>query len=302
MNLDNLECFIEVARAGNFTRAAQKMYLAQSSVTRRVQRLESELGTMLIDREATAFALTEHGRIVFREGVEVLDKIAAIEMDIRDKGSEANGTVSVGFYGLLNCLDLVRLLKDYMGKHYPRIALEVFYGCVSELDGDIASGRPDILVAMGCELPVFGFTRRILLPRRPLVLVAQGHPFASFQSVRLSQLRDVPLAFWRRSTVPGFYDAFIGQCAQAGFVPSIEETYAGEDSILMSVLSGEVVTVLFEGTQIQLPESIVPIPLVGASLDVDVAFAYRDGAHSDGIAAVSQAFESILSENNLNRQ
>ncbi|MEG0503759.1 MAG: LysR family transcriptional regulator, partial [Raoultibacter sp.] len=68
MNIENLECFVEVASCGNFTKAAERMFLVQSTASRRVQRLEEELGETLIVRDAPFFRLTREGELVFEKG------------------------------------------------------------------------------------------------------------------------------------------------------------------------------------------------------------------------------------------
>ena len=62
LNLDHLACFIEVASQRGFTKAAERLFLSQSTVSRRVSHLEEELGCRLIERTALDFELTPEGK------------------------------------------------------------------------------------------------------------------------------------------------------------------------------------------------------------------------------------------------
>jgi DNA-binding transcriptional LysR family regulator len=66
MNLSQMETFIEVVKLGSLTRAAEKLFLSQPSVTLQIQRLEQEMGCRLIDRKKGHFILTQEGKRYFR--------------------------------------------------------------------------------------------------------------------------------------------------------------------------------------------------------------------------------------------
>lgn len=296
MDIENLRCFIEVSSCGNFTKAAEKMFMVQSTVSRRVQRLERELGVTLVARDAPAFQLTKQGRLVYERGRRILDEIASLEACVHDEGELAQGSVSVGFYGLLNHLDIIRALKAYLEKRYPLVRLDVFYSKVGDMAEDMRRKRFDVAVAPLCELPGKGYVRRTLVERRLIALVPKAHGLARRDSIVAKDLRDEPLVFWKREVVPGFYDALVDQCERAGFSPRFAELHEVEDAIVMSVSSGAGVSVLFDQTFVPVGDDIVQIPIEGMSIPVDVAFAYEQDRRDAGIAAVSRAFEWLSSK------
>ncbi|MEG0374712.1 MAG: LysR family transcriptional regulator [Raoultibacter sp.] len=295
MNIENLECFVEVASCGNFTKAAERMFLVQSTASRRVQRLEEELGETLIVRDAPFFRLTREGELVFEKGREILDQMASLEARVHDKGEQARGSVCVGFYGLLEHLDISGYLHEYLKQWYPHIELTMFYNKVSCIEEDAKRRKPDVIVSLDCELPIDGYTRRMLLERRVVALVPRGHRFAQRSSIDLVDLRDEPLVFWTRSAVPGFFDALTDQCKQAGFTPRYTELYDLEDAIVMSVSAGNGISVFFDKTAVLTGDGVVEVPIDGLRVLVDVAYAYRTDAVSAGIAAVSKAFDEFAS-------
>ena len=73
MNNRQLEYFAETVKLKSFTKAANKLFVTQSALSKAIQSLESELGTVLIDRGAKDFQLTRDGETVFVYASEILD-------------------------------------------------------------------------------------------------------------------------------------------------------------------------------------------------------------------------------------
>lgn len=65
MNLSNLEYFVNVARLGSITHAAEKMYVSQSAVSKMIKQLEQELGVQLFDREGRTIVLNQKGKLFY---------------------------------------------------------------------------------------------------------------------------------------------------------------------------------------------------------------------------------------------
>lgn len=293
MNLENLECFITVASFGNFTRAAEKMFMAQSTVSRRVQKLEDELGETLIVREAPTFKLTKKGLFVFERGRKILEDVASLEASVRDEGKETRGSVKVGFYGLLLHLDIASYTQKFLAEHYPLVKLTTYYNKVSNMTEDRKRQKPDIVVAPQFELPKSGCVVRTLIERKVVALIPREHPFSSRNVICLKDLRDEPMVFWERDAVPGFYDSLVGQCEEAGFSPQLNELYDLEDAIVMSVAAGNGISILFDKTSVPINDDIVQLPVDDLHIPVDVAFAYEEDRLDSSIAAISKAFEII---------
>ena len=73
MELRHLRYFVAVVRQGTFTRAAEALHMAQPPLSRQIQQFEQELGVVLIQRGSRPMRLTEAGRLVFDQAVQVLE-------------------------------------------------------------------------------------------------------------------------------------------------------------------------------------------------------------------------------------
>src|SRR5579864_8155447 len=75
MDLRQLRYFVMLANERNFTRAAERLHIAQPPLSRQIQQLEAELGTELIDRQARPLRLTPMGRLFHEQATQVLGRV-----------------------------------------------------------------------------------------------------------------------------------------------------------------------------------------------------------------------------------
>src|ERR1700722_6715842 len=91
MELRHLRYFVAVAEQLSFTKAAQKLRLAQPSLTRQVRNLEDEIGVRLFDRSSNRLALTEEGRLFLFDSKKLLamcaESVAAVQQMNRGETS-----------------------------------------------------------------------------------------------------------------------------------------------------------------------------------------------------------------------
>ena len=73
--IDGIEAFIQIAELGSFNKAADKLHVTQTGLTRRIQRLEAHVGLKLIDRTTRTVALTSIGREFLPEAQRMLDAV-----------------------------------------------------------------------------------------------------------------------------------------------------------------------------------------------------------------------------------
>ena len=82
MNLSNIETFVAVVKFMNFSKAADSLFVSQSTVTSRIKSLEDELNIQLFAREGKSISLTAVGERFFEHAVKIQELLAATEQDI----------------------------------------------------------------------------------------------------------------------------------------------------------------------------------------------------------------------------
>ena len=96
MNTQELKCFLRVAERSNFTRAAEELYLTPPTVTHHIQKLESELGVQLFQRDSRSVQLTLEGEIFYQDAREIIMKIEAAFSHVNDIRNSKNTFLRIG--------------------------------------------------------------------------------------------------------------------------------------------------------------------------------------------------------------
>ena len=126
MDWDKLKVFYAVAEAGNFTRAALKLGLSQSAISRQISSLEDSLSAPLFYRHARGLFLTEQGEQLYKTAREVFIELSMTEAMIMNRGDKIQGklkiTSSIGF----GATWLTPKIPDFL-KHYPDLQLEFIF-------------------------------------------------------------------------------------------------------------------------------------------------------------------------------
>lgn len=146
MELDDIRAFVAVAEARSVSRAARELHLTQPAVTRRVQRLEAALGTVLCDRRRRPFALTAAGQAA-------LERCRRVLLAVRDVRSAAGGDdlptreIRVGVAHALTEVTLTEPV-DRLRRAFPRVALSLGTGWSRDLLERVRAGALDAAVIL----------------------------------------------------------------------------------------------------------------------------------------------------------
>jgi DNA-binding transcriptional LysR family regulator len=267
VDLRRLRYFVTVAEERNFTRAAERLHVAQPALSRQVRLLEEELGVELMHRTTHVFELTEAGRYLFEHAPALLDTADALEHAMRGFGAGDLGQVIVA-YGTSAGYETAPRLLAAIAERLPE--LEVRTRVMSS--GDIVAGLGDGSIDVGlvrCPEPLPGLESRLLRLESQGVLVHRSQPLASQEHARLGDLRDETVLIHPREANPGHYDAVVGLLRKAGIEPRLKLRGLSFDLAQTPVLQGAAVAVVGESSCVGLPEELRWVPLAPrAALDV----------------------------------
>lgn len=122
--IDGIEAFIQIAEVGSFNKAAEKLNVTQTGLTRRIQRLESHIGLKLIDRTTRTVALTRIGREFLPEAQRMLDAVDRSFERLKTMSRFSSGDVTIASVPSLMYGRLPRVLRSYSTRH-PNNRVEV---------------------------------------------------------------------------------------------------------------------------------------------------------------------------------
>ena len=168
------DLILTIAKEQSFSKAAQKLFIAQPSLSLMVRTLEEQLGTPLFDRSCKPIRLTEAGQ----EYVRAAEQIKGIEHTYKEYILSLNnlegGSLHIGSNQLLSSLVLPKYISQFMLK-YPNIQLSLTDANSTSLENAISTGTLDIVID-NCPLPPDSFEQVLLASEHLLLAVPKAFP------------------------------------------------------------------------------------------------------------------------------
>ncbi|MGK5077686.1 LysR family transcriptional regulator [Janthinobacterium sp. HLX7-2] len=217
MELRHLRYFVAVAEEKNFTRAAERLHIAQPPLSRQIQQLEEELGVQLIEKGSRPLRLTEAGRFFYAHAQELLAKAADLKTMTQRVG-KIDRTLSIGFvastlYGLLP--EIVRRFRE----RYQAVEISFHEMTTMEQLTALKEGRID--VGFGRLRKEDAAIRRIVLREEPLIVaLPMGHRLAAQEGpLKMNDLLHDPLIVYPKAPRPSFADQVLAIFSDRMLVP-----------------------------------------------------------------------------------
>ena len=180
---------VKTVETGSFTRAAQALNYAQSSVSKMVADLEAEWGMTLLERSKRGVCLTLTGEQVLPFLRKVLNDHAELEGQICRMNGIETGVVRIGTFASVAIHWLPNIFSA-LQRDYPGIGYEMLLGDYDEVERWIGEGRVDCGFLRLPTLP--GFDTMLLKQDEYKVVLPVGHPLAVHESVPIEALNGLP--------------------------------------------------------------------------------------------------------------
>jgi len=220
MELRQLAYFVAVAEERNFTRAAQRIPIAQPAISQQIHRLESELSEKLFVRDRRGTRLTPAGEALLPHARATLASAEHAREAVAALSGLLTGRLAFGFVQPLPDRRLAGLLGAFHRQH-PGIELRLIEDETDALLAALATGELDAaLIGLGRydRLPPEVGSR--LVAREPVVVaVHPGHPLSGRGSIALQALREAPMVTLTSSSKQR--SNLEAACRAAGFTPRI---------------------------------------------------------------------------------
>jgi len=188
MDISKLRIFSTVARVGNFTRAAELLFLTQPTVSQQLATLEAQIGAPLIERLPRRLKLTEAGEALLPYAEQILALADAGAEAARAAAGLADRTLRLGAGHTLATYLLPDLLSRYRAR-YPKRVVRISVGNTAELLELVASDAVE-LALVGSPPEHAKLEATPFMHDRLVVIVAPDDPWAKRTSVALEELRE----------------------------------------------------------------------------------------------------------------
>ncbi|MEL6385074.1 MAG: LysR substrate-binding domain-containing protein [Cyanobacteria bacterium J06626_18] len=291
MKLHAFHYFVAVAEELHFGKAAARLQITQPALSRQIHRLETELGIQLLKRTKRTVELTEAGVAFLSEIRKALQQVdAAVQVAQRVARGEV-GSLRIAFTPSSMHTVLPEILK-YFRDRYPDVELAMTEICTL----DQINGLRTETLDLGFLHPPIDDALLNLYPlqsERLLVALPQTHVLAQQPQIPLKSLATESFIMHPRYEGPVLYDQFLTLCKQAGFEPRIVYEEVKHQTRIGLVAAGMGITFVPESLQKAGLTGVSYAPLMGESLELQLAVAWRRHEMSPVIERFLQVVEQI---------
>lgn len=191
MQTYNLQAFITVAELGSFSRAAEQLFLSQSTISKRVATLEQELKCQLFDRIGHRICLTEAGQTLLPRAKQIIDQVEDSRREIHNLSGEVRGTLSLGTSHHIGLHRLPEILKSYT-KKFPQVKLDLHFMDSEAICEAVLNGTLEIGIATLPDEPAAGLETTLIWDDPLHFVCGNDYPFATNNTVTIEELANHP--------------------------------------------------------------------------------------------------------------
>jgi DNA-binding transcriptional LysR family regulator len=254
VELRHLRYFVAVAEELNFSRAADRLHMAQPPLSAAIRQLEQELGAELLLRTTREVRLTDAGSTFLDGARRTLAELERARSETERAAAGKIGQLRVGFSWSARFETLPAIGRAFHASH-PDVSLLTEEMWNARMLPALRSGTIDLAIALCPE--VAGEFSYLTLRSEPVVaLLPQSHPLSGRGEIELRALAGEGFLMFPRELAPRLYEFMTGLCRRAGFEPIIRDESFHSGWELQILADVEVVALAPASVALELPEGI----------------------------------------------
>jgi DNA-binding transcriptional LysR family regulator len=286
MELRHLRYFLAVAQERNFSRAAERLNIAQPPLSRQIRQLEEEVGADLFDRTSRPLRLTDAGRMLHEHARQIVTAFDQMRTMVRRSSATPTRRFIIGFVGsvIYGALPgVVRRFRAHLGEGATITLTEM-----STLDQvqALREGRIDAgFGRLRVEEPA---VRRIVLQEEPLIAaLAVDHPLAGCgKPLCLATLAELPLLLYPRPARPSYADQVLSVFRDHGLTPAVVQEVQELQTALGLVAAGAGLCIVPASVRNLHREDVVYRPVAEADAVSPIILSHRETDQSADLKAL----------------
>ncbi len=232
---------IAAAEHGSFRRAASALDVKQSTLSRRVRRLEEYLGVKLFKRTSGGVHVTAAGGDVVRTARRLLEQMDRMVSTARSAGRGEGGDIAIGVCMSLSASKLRAALAGY-AQASPHIEINIVERSRAQLVDRLRTGDLDIVIVVG-EARDHSGPSMLLWSERVIVALPTGHRLAGNDMIYWTDLKGEPFLLSGRDPGPDLRNIIVQKVSAPGDAPDIAIWDVSSESILAMVETGHRISV-----------------------------------------------------------
>ncbi|MFF2089958.1 LysR family transcriptional regulator [Paenibacillus sp. NPDC058174] len=235
MELRQLQYVKQIALEKNFSRAAEKLHIAQPSLSQQLSKLEQELGVLLFRRTTNSVELTQAGEVFITKSQTILDAVEQLKQEMDDMAQMRRGRLVVGTMPITGAHILPHVLPVF-GELYPQIEVVLMEETSARLEQLTASGGTDISL-LSLPLEDSSLAWEVLMEEEICLAVPPQHRLAGADApLKIKELKDESFIGLKKGQ--GFRQITVELCQRSGFTPNIVFESSNMETIQSLVAGG----------------------------------------------------------------
>jgi DNA-binding transcriptional LysR family regulator len=297
MEIRRLRYFVAVAEELSFTRAAERLHIAQPPLSIQIRALEQEVGAQLFDRDQRHVFLTQAGKHLLDRARGILASVEAAKAEVRCAALGEVGSLHLGYASSAMFTSSLTWAIKHFQIGFPHVLLTLHEMTSLDQLNALHYRTLDAGILRKSDAPVPSGIVIEEWYRAPLVAaMANDHPLAKQRAIRISDLRDQPLIMYPRESGIGLYWQVLRLCANAGFRPQIAREVQELTTIVGLVDAGVGIAIVPADTRTIHLDGVVYVALRDrqAFSTLYLAFRERDrNAHLRGLLSKLRAQPAV---------
>jgi DNA-binding transcriptional LysR family regulator len=234
MNLRDFEVFKTIAECESFSKASEKLFIAQPSLSKTIQKLEKKLGVTLFDRSNRIFRLTDEGQLVYEKAITMLQQMKELKIELEDTNEHIHGNLKVGLPQIIGTFFFPKVVKAFT-KKYTEVTLEIIEEGGLNVEKLVEKGEVDVafvvIPSQSNELE-----EQLIFEAPFVACLPKNHDLKDEQQISLVQLKEDDWILFDTSFA--LSQVVLESCRKEHFVPNIAYSTTQWD-LLMALVRDE---------------------------------------------------------------
>lgn len=298
MESRQLRYFVAVARERNFTRAAEKLHIAQPPLSRQIQSLEDEFGVDLFDRNSRPLALTDAGKLLFDQAVQVLERMDEMKAAVKRLIEAEKPRYSIGFVASTLYGYLPEVIRRYR-LACPNTEILLHEMTTVEQFVALKEGRIDVgFGRLTFEDPAI--ERTLLRNETICVALPLNHPLASrTDRLKLEELVNDTLVIYPRTPRPSYADHVLQIFRNRELVPHAVQEVRELQTALGLVAAGGAIALVPGSVERLRRDNVVYRPLDAPEAVSPVIMSTRKGDRSPDVERMLKIIKEMYKKDRV---
>ena len=277
MHLDLLRTFLVVSELGSLNKAALRLRLSQSTLTRQIHALEHEIGGALFERGPSGMALTATGHTFGQELAPVLAQLDAALATARRSARGQSATLRIGYLASA-APEYLNPALTVLRREHPEVKVKLLDLSPGQQLAALDRGELDLgMIGHPGSLKSCAVYVRRLASLPVMVAMSEQHRLSSRRAVELADLKQELFVGAAESDLPGYDRWLVQVCRKARFRPRIIDVADSLSHSLSVVVTEGAVTLLPAYTKEARVPGVVFRPLADASITWDLVVVWQRG-------------------------